>query len=163
MSKVHECPCFCPDDRYVLLHVSAEHLGGGVWCGQTRHPYRQWQPSGLDSSWGALWAIPDHIWGFSHKYWLWVTECGCITARPCLKDCSLVQKQGQTCFMALPDAVFDIKACSINGTDHLKPKCPVLNEYQMPAFPEWLTIIMLCIYLLFANILLLNLLIAIFK
>ena len=33
----------------------------------------------------------------------------------------------------------------------------------MPAFPPWLTIIMLCVYLLFANILLLNLLIAIFK
>uniref|UniRef100_H2U1T6 Transient receptor potential cation channel, subfamily M, member 2 n=1 Tax=Takifugu rubripes TaxID=31033 RepID=H2U1T6_TAKRU len=60
-------------------------------------------------------------------------------------------------------AAFDIEACSINGTDHLKPKCPVLNENQMPAFPEWLTIIMLCVYLLFANILLLNLLIAIFN
>lgn len=61
------------------------------------------------------------------------------------------------------DAAFDIEACSVNGTDRLKPKCPVLNADQMPAFPEWLTIIMLCIYLLFANILLLNLLIAIFK
>ncbi|KAM4731283.1 transient receptor potential cation channel subfamily M member 2 [Anableps anableps] len=58
---------------------------------------------------------------------------------------------------------FDINSCSMNGTDPLKPKCPVLNENQMPAFPEWLTIIMLCIYLLFANILLLNLLIAIFN
>lgn len=65
--------------------------------------------------------------------------------------------------MAQPDAAFDINSCSINGTDRLKPKCPVLNEHKMPAFPEWLTIIMLCIYLLFANILLLNLLIAIFK
>uniref|UniRef100_H3DGB5 Transient receptor potential cation channel, subfamily M, member 2 n=2 Tax=Tetraodon nigroviridis TaxID=99883 RepID=H3DGB5_TETNG len=60
-------------------------------------------------------------------------------------------------------AAFDIDACSVNGTNRLKPKCPVLNEHQMPAFPEWLTIIMLCIYLLFANILLLNLLIAIFN
>lgn len=65
--------------------------------------------------------------------------------------------------MSPTDAAFDIEACSINGTDHLKPKCPMLNDDQMPAFPEWLTIIMLCIYLLFANILLLNLLIAIFK
>uniref|UniRef100_A0A8C3ASF2 Transient receptor potential cation channel, subfamily M, member 2 n=1 Tax=Cyclopterus lumpus TaxID=8103 RepID=A0A8C3ASF2_CYCLU len=54
-------------------------------------------------------------------------------------------------------------SCSMNGTDPLKPKCPVLNENQTPAFPEWLTIIMLCVYLLFANILLLNLLIAIFN
>ncbi|XP_042350815.1 transient receptor potential cation channel subfamily M member 2 [Plectropomus leopardus] len=60
-------------------------------------------------------------------------------------------------------AAFDINTCSMNGTDPLKPKCPVLNENQMPAFPEWLTIIMLCVYLLFANILLLNLLIAIFN
>ncbi|KAA8588234.1 hypothetical protein FQN60_001428 [Etheostoma spectabile] len=60
-------------------------------------------------------------------------------------------------------AAFDINSCSMNGTDPQKPKCPVLNENQAPAFPEWLTIIMLCIYLLFANILLLNLLIAIFK
>ncbi|XP_028446835.1 transient receptor potential cation channel subfamily M member 2 isoform X4 [Perca flavescens] len=60
-------------------------------------------------------------------------------------------------------AAFDINSCSINGTDPLKPKCPVLNENQTPVFPEWLTIIMLCIYLLFANILLLNLLIAIFN
>ncbi|XP_076603767.1 transient receptor potential cation channel subfamily M member 2 [Chaetodon auriga] len=60
-------------------------------------------------------------------------------------------------------AAFDIGSCTMNGTDPLKPKCPVLNENQTPAFPEWLTIVMLCIYLLFANILLLNLLIAIFN
>ncbi|XP_073330411.1 transient receptor potential cation channel subfamily M member 2 isoform X2 [Pagrus major] len=60
-------------------------------------------------------------------------------------------------------AQFDLDSCSMNATDPLKPKCPVLNESQTPAFPEWLTIIMLCVYLLFANILLLNLLIAIFN
>uniref|UniRef100_G3NSB2 Transient receptor potential cation channel, subfamily M, member 2 n=1 Tax=Gasterosteus aculeatus aculeatus TaxID=481459 RepID=G3NSB2_GASAC len=60
-------------------------------------------------------------------------------------------------------AAFDLDSCSMNGTDPLKPKCPVLNENLTPAFPEWLTIIMLCVYLLFANILLLNLLIAIFN
>ncbi|XP_042620293.1 transient receptor potential cation channel subfamily M member 2-like isoform X1 [Cyprinus carpio] len=58
---------------------------------------------------------------------------------------------------------FDMDSCSMNGSDPLKPKCPVLNDDNMPAFPEWLTIIMLCVYLLFANILLLNLLIAIFN
>lgn len=61
------------------------------------------------------------------------------------------------------DTEFDMNSCSVNATDPLKPKCPVLNENQSPVFPEWLTIIMLCVYLLFANILLLNLLIAIFK
>uniref|UniRef100_A0A8C1D377 Transient receptor potential cation channel, subfamily M, member 2 n=1 Tax=Cyprinus carpio carpio TaxID=630221 RepID=A0A8C1D377_CYPCA len=57
----------------------------------------------------------------------------------------------------------DSEHCSVNGSDPLKPKCPMLNDENMPAFPEWLTIIMLCVYLLFANILLLNLLIAIFN
>ncbi|TNN53990.1 Transient receptor potential cation channel subfamily M member 2 [Liparis tanakae] len=60
-------------------------------------------------------------------------------------------------------AAFDLNSCSMTGSDPLKPKCPVLNENQTPAFPEWLTITMLCVYLLFANILLLNLLIAIFN
>ncbi|XP_014879157.1 transient receptor potential cation channel subfamily M member 2-like, partial [Poecilia latipinna] len=61
------------------------------------------------------------------------------------------------------NAKFDMNSCSMNGTDPLKPKCPVLNEKEMPVFPEWLTIVMLCVYLLFANILLINLLIAIFN
>uniref|UniRef100_A0A096MCP0 Transient receptor potential cation channel, subfamily M, member 2 n=1 Tax=Poecilia formosa TaxID=48698 RepID=A0A096MCP0_POEFO len=63
----------------------------------------------------------------------------------------------------IDNAKFDKKSCSMNGTDPLKPKCPKLNKSQMPVFPEWLTIVMLCVYLLFANILLLNLLIAIFN
>lgn len=69
----------------------------------------------------------------------------------------------KTFCLCCADAAFNIDSCSMDGTDYLKPKCPVLNENQTPAFPEWLTIIMLCVYLLFANILLLNLLIAIFK
>ncbi|XP_056610904.1 LOW QUALITY PROTEIN: transient receptor potential cation channel subfamily M member 2 [Triplophysa dalaica] len=56
---------------------------------------------------------------------------------------------------------FDMNSCSVNASDPMKPKCPFLNDENMPAFPEWLTIILLCVYLLFANILLLNLLIAI--
>ncbi|KAI4893011.1 hypothetical protein NFI96_027337 [Prochilodus magdalenae] len=70
-------------------------------------------------------------------------------------------------FGSLPASIdntqFTMDSCSVNGTDPLKPKCPVLNDDNMPVFPEWLTIIMLCVYLLFANILLLNLLIAIFN
>ncbi|KAK0151529.1 Transient receptor potential cation channel subfamily M member 2 [Merluccius polli] len=57
----------------------------------------------------------------------------------------------------IDNAEFNSESCSIDGSNPLKPKCPV------SAFPEWLTIIMLCVYLLFANILLLNLLIAIFN
>ncbi|XP_072556390.1 transient receptor potential cation channel subfamily M member 2 isoform X3 [Paramormyrops kingsleyae] len=58
---------------------------------------------------------------------------------------------------------FSMDSCTLNGSDPLKPRCPVLATDQTPVFPEWLTIILLCVYLLFANILLLNLLIAIFN
>ncbi|XP_041117862.1 transient receptor potential cation channel subfamily M member 2-like isoform X2 [Polyodon spathula] len=58
---------------------------------------------------------------------------------------------------------FDISQCTVDGTDPLKPKCPVLGDNNQPVFPHWITIILLCIYLLFANILLLNLLIAMFN
>lgn len=75
----------------------------------------------------------------------------------------LPQKKKKTISLLFAETTFDINSCTVNGTDPLKPKCPVLDENQTPAFPEWLTIIMLCVYLLFANILLLNLLIAIFK
>lgn len=59
---------------------------------------------------------------------------------------------------------FSLDQCSPNGTDPYKPKCPESDAArQQPAFPEWLTVILLCLYLLFTNILLLNLLIAMFK
>ncbi|XP_004696953.1 transient receptor potential cation channel subfamily M member 2 [Echinops telfairi] len=59
---------------------------------------------------------------------------------------------------------FDPEHCSPNGTDPYKPKCPESDQTQQePAFPEWLTVILLCLYLLFTNILLLNLLIAMFN
>ncbi|XP_061490401.1 transient receptor potential cation channel subfamily M member 2 isoform X2 [Rhineura floridana] len=59
---------------------------------------------------------------------------------------------------------FSLDQCSPNGTDPYKPKCPENNEAnQQPIFPEWLTVILLCLYLLFTNILLLNLLIAMFN
>uniref|UniRef100_A0A8U8BSN4 Transient receptor potential cation channel subfamily M member 2 n=1 Tax=Geospiza parvula TaxID=87175 RepID=A0A8U8BSN4_GEOPR len=59
---------------------------------------------------------------------------------------------------------FNIDQCSPNGTDPYKPKCPETNgDNNTPIFPEWLTVILLCLYLLFTNILLLNLLIAMFN
>uniref|UniRef100_A0A8D0SPN2 Transient receptor potential cation channel subfamily M member 2 n=1 Tax=Sus scrofa TaxID=9823 RepID=A0A8D0SPN2_PIG len=65
-----------------------------------------------------------------------------------------------------PDAGvnFNLDQCSPNGTDPYKPKCPESDSArQEPAFPEWLTVLLLCLYLLFTNILLLNLLIAMFN
>ncbi|ETE66218.1 Transient receptor potential cation channel subfamily M member 2, partial [Ophiophagus hannah] len=59
---------------------------------------------------------------------------------------------------------FNFDQCSPNGTDPYKPKCPESSEAnKKPIFPEWLTVILLCLYLLFTNILLLNLLIAMFN
>ncbi|KAL4833984.1 hypothetical protein H8958_014179 [Nasalis larvatus] len=59
---------------------------------------------------------------------------------------------------------FNPEHCSPNGTDPYKPKCPESDvTQQRPAFPEWLTVLLLCLYLLFTNILLLNLLIAMFN
>ncbi|XP_059865742.1 transient receptor potential cation channel subfamily M member 2 [Delphinus delphis] len=59
---------------------------------------------------------------------------------------------------------FNLDQCSPNGTDPYKPKCPEIDATQRePAFPEWLTVTLLCLYLLFTNILLLNLLIAMFN
>ncbi|XP_041056739.1 transient receptor potential cation channel subfamily M member 2 isoform X2 [Carcharodon carcharias] len=58
---------------------------------------------------------------------------------------------------------FDLSQCTVNGTDPYKPKCPVHDSNSAPIFPEWLTITLLCLFLLFSNILLLNLLIAMFN
>ncbi|XP_006876843.1 PREDICTED: transient receptor potential cation channel subfamily M member 2 [Chrysochloris asiatica] len=59
---------------------------------------------------------------------------------------------------------FNPEQCSHDGTDPYKPKCPESDMTRHePAFPEWLTVILLCLYLLFTNILLLNLLIAMFN
>lgn len=63
-----------------------------------------------------------------------------------------------------PGVNFKPDQCSPDGTDPYKPKCPEIDQArQEPVFPEWLTVLLLCLYLLFANILLLNLLIAMFK
>ncbi|XP_037380756.1 transient receptor potential cation channel subfamily M member 2 isoform X1 [Talpa occidentalis] len=71
-------------------------------------------------------------------------------------------------FGQIPDYIdgvnFSLDHCSPNGTDPYKPKCPESDAArQEPAFPEWLTVTLLCVYLLFTNILLLNLLIAMFN
>uniref|UniRef100_A0A2K5ELM0 Transient receptor potential cation channel subfamily M member 2 n=1 Tax=Aotus nancymaae TaxID=37293 RepID=A0A2K5ELM0_AOTNA len=50
---------------------------------------------------------------------------------------------------------FNPEHCSPNGTDPYKPKCPESDAARhRPAFPEWLTVLLLCLYLLFTNILL---------
>ncbi|KAM4604585.1 LOW QUALITY PROTEIN: transient receptor potential cation channel subfamily M member 2-like [Discoglossus pictus] len=72
-----------------------------------------------------------------------------------------------TLFGQLPSNVdslsFDAKKCSENGTDPTMPRCVYNDGSGNTLFPEWLTIILMCLYLLLANILLLNLLIAMFS
>ncbi|XP_073517307.1 transient receptor potential cation channel subfamily M member 2-like isoform X2 [Phyllobates terribilis] len=72
-----------------------------------------------------------------------------------------------TLFGQIPPEVdslnFDPTKCSQNGTDPGLPKCVYNDGNGKALFPEWLTIILMCLYLLLANILLLNLLIAMFS
>uniref|UniRef100_H3B2C4 Transient receptor potential cation channel subfamily M member 8 n=1 Tax=Latimeria chalumnae TaxID=7897 RepID=H3B2C4_LATCH len=56
---------------------------------------------------------------------------------------------------------FDSDACSMYGNES-KPLCVAVDKENVPAFPKWLPTILLCVYLLITNILLVNLLIAIF-
>ncbi|XP_060040604.1 transient receptor potential cation channel subfamily M member 2 isoform X2 [Erinaceus europaeus] len=59
---------------------------------------------------------------------------------------------------------FDPDHCSPDGSDPYKPKCPESDpSLGEPAFPQWLTVTLLCLHLLVTNILLLNLLIAMFN
>ncbi|XP_078514886.1 transient receptor potential cation channel subfamily M member 2-like isoform X2 [Lissotriton helveticus] len=57
---------------------------------------------------------------------------------------------------------FNNSTCTADGSVATQPKCAETLD-GVARFPEWLTIILLCLYLLSANILLLNLLIAMFS
>ncbi|XP_069495749.1 transient receptor potential cation channel subfamily M member 2-like [Ambystoma mexicanum] len=80
---------------------------------------------------------------------------------------SVVYQPFLTLFGQIPTDVersgFDVTKCSPNATDQNLPKCAYADDAGNPLFPEWLTIILLCLYLLFANILIINLLIAMFS
>ncbi|KAM9290570.1 transient receptor potential cation channel subfamily M member 2-like, partial [Gastrophryne carolinensis] len=58
---------------------------------------------------------------------------------------------------------FNSTQCTQNGSDPNLPKCVYNDGAGNTLFPEWLSIILMCLYLLMANILLLNLLIAMFS
>ncbi|KAM9305156.1 transient receptor potential cation channel subfamily M member 8 [Gastrophryne carolinensis] len=55
----------------------------------------------------------------------------------------------------------DFSHCTITGNES-KPLCVELDPDDNPRFPEWITIPLVCIYMLSTNILLVNLLIAMF-
>ncbi|XP_061463652.1 transient receptor potential cation channel subfamily M member 8 [Rhineura floridana] len=56
---------------------------------------------------------------------------------------------------------YDFNHCTFTGNES-KPLCVELDSNNLPRFPEWITIPLLCIYMLSTNILLVNLLIAMF-
>ncbi|KAJ1121114.1 hypothetical protein NDU88_009242 [Pleurodeles waltl] len=80
---------------------------------------------------------------------------------------NVVYKPYLTLFGEIPSDVyaqkFNATNCSPTGNDPKMAKCPYNDGSGNALFPEWLTIILLCLYLLFANILLVNLLIAMFS
>ncbi|XP_006898486.1 PREDICTED: transient receptor potential cation channel subfamily M member 2 [Elephantulus edwardii] len=107
---------------------------------------------------------------------VWVVSFGVATQAILIRNESrvdwilrgVVYQSYLTIFGQIPTYIdgvnFSLDYCSPNGTDPYKPKCPENDmTRQEPLFPEWLTVILLCLYLLFANILLLNLLIAMFN
>ncbi|XP_029788718.1 transient receptor potential cation channel subfamily M member 8 [Suricata suricatta] len=56
---------------------------------------------------------------------------------------------------------YDFSHCTFTGNES-KPLCVELDEHNLPRFPEWVTIPLVCIYMLSTNILLVNLLVAMF-
>uniref|UniRef100_A0A8C0LF21 Transient receptor potential cation channel subfamily M member 8 n=1 Tax=Canis lupus dingo TaxID=286419 RepID=A0A8C0LF21_CANLU len=56
---------------------------------------------------------------------------------------------------------YDFTHCTFTGNES-KPLCVELDEHNLPRFPEWITIPLVCIYMLSTNILLVNLLVAMF-
>ncbi|XP_039204986.1 transient receptor potential cation channel subfamily M member 8 isoform X5 [Crotalus tigris] len=56
---------------------------------------------------------------------------------------------------------YDFDHCTILGNES-KPLCVEVDSNNLPRFPEWITIPLVCIYMLSTNILLVNLLIAMF-
>uniref|UniRef100_A0A2K5XP50 Transient receptor potential cation channel subfamily M member 8 n=1 Tax=Mandrillus leucophaeus TaxID=9568 RepID=A0A2K5XP50_MANLE len=56
---------------------------------------------------------------------------------------------------------YDFAHCTFTGNES-KPLCVELDEHDLPRFPEWITIPLVCIYMLSTNILLVNLLVAMF-
>ncbi|ELK14353.1 Transient receptor potential cation channel subfamily M member 8 [Pteropus alecto] len=60
-----------------------------------------------------------------------------------------------------PSTTYDFSHCTFTGNES-KPLCVELDEHSLPRFPEWITIPLVCVYMLSTNILLVNLLVAMF-
>lgn len=76
------------------------------------------------------------------------------------------QKEGQRahCLLSpltLWGTTYNFDRCTFSGNES-KPLCVELDANNQPRFPEWITIPLVCIYMLSTNILLVNLLVAMF-
>lgn len=63
--------------------------------------------------------------------------------------------------LALSGTTYNFDHCTFSGNES-KPLCVELDANNQPRFPEWITIPLVCIYMLSTNILLVNLLVAMF-
>eukprot|EP00079_Xenopus_tropicalis_P029951 XP_012825656.1 PREDICTED: transient receptor potential cation channel subfamily M member 8b isoform X2 [Xenopus tropicalis] len=64
-------------------------------------------------------------------------------------------------FSDVDEATYDFDKCTITGNES-KPLCVEVDSENNPRFPEWITIPLVSVYMLSTNILLVNLLIAMF-
>lgn len=120
----------------VLLILSPQCLCNQNTFYHSHHP----KPSSLPAHCHV--APPPPPWG----------RCGTVPSRgssPCL----LVSTSSGT--------TYDFSHCTFTGNES-KPLCVELDEHNLPRFPEWITIPLVCIYMLSTNILLVNLLVAMF-
>lgn len=70
--------------------------------------------------------------------------------------------RGDHCLLSLLwGTTYNFDHCTFSGNES-KPLCVELDANNQPRFPEWITIPLVCIYMLSTNILLVNLLVAMF-
>lgn len=93
------------------------------------------------------------------------SSLGCLCPPPPHPRCrSTASSRGSSrCLLVSTSAgtTYDFAHCTFTGNES-KPLCVELDEHNLPRFPEWITIPLVCIYMLSTNILLVNLLVAMF-
>ncbi|KAM4869434.1 LOW QUALITY PROTEIN: transient receptor potential cation channel subfamily M member 8-like [Urocitellus parryii] len=105
----------------------------------------------------AMWMVAfgvarQGILRLNEQHWRWIFR-------------SVIYEPYLAMFCQVPSDVdgttYDFAHCTFTGTES-KPLCVELDEHSLSRFPEWVTISLVCIYMLSTNILLVNLLVAMF-
>lgn len=97
----------------------------------------------------------------SHPHYAIIVLCSPV---PTLRCHSTAPSRGPSLYLSLSTSsgtTYDFAHCTFTGNES-KPLCVELDEHNLPRFPEWITIPLVCIYMLSTNILLVNLLVAMF-